>query len=197
MPLKRVFVSLLILLLGAVVVAMIAASLQTRKMEKVEPVVAEKDNITAKNVSFKVTEGSHKKWAIDAKEAIYFTDNSGATLKNVEGEFYNTEGKAVMRFTAPQGVYYTKDQKVTLTGGVKAFTLEEAGESKAPQGMGKNVKLLAPKMGWSARSNQVLAEGGVTMTHGEGGKSQSDRCRFTLDLSTISLDGHVRSAMSL
>lgn len=196
---KRIFIALFILLLGAVFVAMIAANLQTHKSEK-KQTVTQKENVTGETVTFTVTEGAHKKWTINAKKAVYYTDNSGATLKDIEGTFFSDEGKPVMAFLAPDGKYVTKDHQVTLTGGVQAHTLKDAPQSLPDQGGETNadaVSLKAPKMSWSSRSNIVTAEGGVDMSHGASGKSQADRCRFTLDLSSISLDGHVKTAMSL
>lgn len=145
--------------------------------------------MTGKNASFTVTEGNVKKWKLDAATAIYSENNSEATLTEVKGEFYNIQGKPILRFNAPQGKYLTKNNKVTLSGGVIAES------TQTPDEGGKGGKLVAPTMTWDAKTEVVTASGGVEMTFPEG-KSTAQTCRFTLDFSNISFEGGVTSSLT-
>ena len=67
-------------------------------------------------------------------------------------------------------------------GGVHA---ESLGESAG--------KLNAPRMIWNARSDEVVAEGGNVEMKFPQGTSRAHRCRFTLDFSTLTMEGNVVS----
>lgn len=148
-----------------------------------------KATMVGQNTSFTVTEGSVKKWKLDAATAIYSEDNSQALLSDVKGEFYNAEGKPIMGFSAPKGKYLTKNNQVTLSDGVIAASKQK------PEAGGKGGTLTAPTMHWNANTEWVTATGGVTMTFPEG-KSTAQTCQFTLDFSNISLEGGVTSSLS-
>lgn len=197
MPQKKLLLTLFVLLLVGVVIAMMTANWQTQDAEKLkaaqQQAQEDKSNITGEAVSFTVTEGEQKKWVIDAKEAVYFTDHSGATLKKVTGRFFDKTGKPVLSFTAPAGEYKTKDQQMKLTGGVSVAAIKE----KTAENTGNDFGLTAPNMAWSSRSNIVVASGGITMKQGKAGTSTAQRCQFALDLSSISLEGGVVSQMGL
>jgi LPS export ABC transporter protein LptC len=180
--------NLLILVLAVLVIGGGVAIWQSGKQDPdaIQTEAPQEDStVTGKNVSFVVTEGETKKWKLDASQAFYNDDQSSARLKNVRGEFYDADGKAVMTFSAPEGNYANKNNAVILTGGVTAKSVKEGGG-----------QMQAPKMTWSAKSQNVLAEGGVQMDFGEVGKSQASTARFALDFSVISLEGGVRSEIA-
>jgi LPS export ABC transporter protein LptC len=140
--------------------------------------------VVGQNVSFIVTEGEVKKWKLDAVQAVYSEDRTEAKLRDIKGEFYSADGKPVLQFTAPQGEYVNKNNAVVLTGGVVAkATSEEGGE------------LHAPKMVWNAKTDRVVASGGIEMRFPQG-TSTAETCRFTLDFSQLALEGRVTSLIT-
>lgn len=150
-------------------------------------------SMTGKNASFTVTEGKVKKWKLEAKTATYSEDNAQADLTVVRGEFYDKTGKPILEFTAPKGKYLTKNNTVTLSGGVVAKSIEKEG-TEGSKG-GKAGELKAPTMTWNTKSDLVHATGGVELNFPQG-KSTAQTCKFTLDFSNISLEGGVNSAIS-
>lgn len=146
-------------------------------------------SMTGKNASFTVTEGKVKKWKLEAKTATYSEDKAQADLTVVRGEFYDKTGKPILEFTAPKGKYLTKNNTVSLSGGVVAKSIEGEGQE------GKAGQLQAPTMTWNAKSDLVHATGGVKLDFPQG-KSTAQTCKFTLDFSNISLEGGVTSAIS-
>ncbi len=142
-----------------------------------------------KNVSFTVTEGEVKKWKIDATKAIYNENRTVADLTDVRGEFYNEKGEPIVQFTAPTGKYTTRNNAVTLSGGVVAKSTKDKDKG------GKGGTMLAPTMVWSARTNRVKASGGVDLTFPEG-HSTAQVCNFTLDFSDVILEGGVSSTLT-
>ncbi|WP_303672712.1 LPS export ABC transporter periplasmic protein LptC [Vampirovibrio chlorellavorus] len=147
------------------------------------------DSMTGQNVSFTVTEGKVKKWKLEALNAVYSENRAQATLKEVKGEFYDAEGKPVLQFSAPEGLYLTKDNTVTLSGGVIANSAQKQ------ENGGKGGQMKAPTMTWSGKSDWVTAKGGAELTFPQG-KSTAQTCRFTLDFSNIQLEGGVNSSLS-
>lgn len=136
------------------------------------------------NVSFVITEGEVKKWKLEAAKAIYNEARTEAHLQNVKGEFFDQDGKSIMRFTAPEGEYANRNNHVLLKGGVVAIsTQEDGGELRAPQ------------MTWDAKAKEVLASGGVELTHAQG-KSLAESCRFDLGFTKIALLGKVTSTVA-
>jgi LPS export ABC transporter protein LptC len=144
--------------------------------------------MTGQNVSFVVTEGEIKKWKLQASHAIYNEARTEADLTDVKGEFYDKDGKPVLQFTAPKGHYTNKDNAVTLTGGVVAKSTQ-----KNLQG-GQGGDLTAPQMVWSAKTDNVVASGGIELTF-PNGKSTAQTCRFSLDFSKITLEGGASSSI--
>lgn len=188
---KLILFSLLLLIIGGGL-AIWNADRKMKQEAAIRKEQAAKQNspsMVGKNASFIVTEGKVKKWKLDAATAIYSENNSQADLSQVKGEFYDVTGKPVLKFSAPKGTYTTKNNAVTLSGGVIAESTQQVGQG------GKGGKLIAPKMVWSAKSDQVTASGGVELTFPQG-KSTAQTCRFTLDFSNISLEGGVTSALS-
>lgn len=147
------------------------------------------DSMTGQNVSFIVTEGKVKKWKLEATQAVYSENKAQATLTEVKGEFYNAAGKPILHFTAPKGVYTSKTNTVTLSGGVVAQSAQSTEEG------GQGGLLKAPTMHWSSQSDWVTANGGAELSFPQG-KSTAQTCRFTLDFSNISLEGGVSSSLS-
>jgi LPS export ABC transporter protein LptC len=189
---KLIFLALTILLLGGGW-AIWNADQNLKREEDIHKQQQEasrkKPTMVGQNASFTVTEGSVKKWKLDAASATYSEDNSEALLKDVKGEFYDAEGKPILEFSAPNGKYLTKNNQVTLSGGVIAASRQK------PEAGGKGGTLKAPTMYWNAKTELVTATGGATMTFPEG-KSTAQTCRFTLDFSNISLEGGVTSSLS-
>lgn len=140
-----------------------------------------------RNVSFTVTEGEIKKWKLNAVKAIYNQDRSEADLTDVKGTFYDKKGVPVLTFTAPLGHYASRNNAVILTGGVFAKALQvKKGEVAG--------ELRAPRMLWDAKNNQVTASGGAELNFAQG-KSLAQVCRFTLDFSSVALEGDVSSTI--
>lgn len=154
-----------------------------------EETTAEQPSMIGKNVSFTVTEGETKKWKLEASKAIYNESHSQADLTDVKGEFYNEKGEPVLSFTAPKGKYLSKDNAVTLSGGVVAKSTKETSNG------GKGGTMTAPQMVWSAKTDVVTATGGTELTFPEG-KSTAQTCKFTLDFSNIVLEGGVSSTIT-
>ena len=144
------------------------------------------NDVTGQNVTFTITKGSEKQWEIKAEHTQFYEDRSGADLQGVSGTFYNASGKPVLQFTAPTGRYLEADKAVFLTGGVVAKTTEE-----------KPSELRAPQMKWSSRSNEVLADGNVSLVYGGFSKSTASRCRFTLSFDSVILEGDTISEVAL
>jgi LPS export ABC transporter protein LptC len=170
------------------------------------------DEMIAHNVSFVVTEGQVKKWKIVAETAHYNQSRTDADLTVVKGEFYDKEGKPVMQFSAPKGIYRSMEKAVTLTGGVTARTLKK-GNASAPSaplipmnttstkpaadesvGILDGGEIRSPKMVWDAKSSWVNATGGVKLTFAKG-TTTATACRFNLDFSQLFLKGDVASAL--
>ncbi len=151
------------------------------------------DSMTGENVSFTVTEGRVKKWKLEAAKAIYSENRAQATLTEVKGEFYDAQGKPVLRFAAPKGLYLTKNNTVTLSGGVIANSAQKQENGEGSGGKGGQMK--APTMTWSGKSDWITANGGAELVFPEG-KSTAQTCRFTLDFSNIQLEGGVNSSLS-
>lgn len=153
--------------------------------EPAEPTRTEDPSqVVGQNVSFTVTEGAVKKWKLEAAKAVYSEDRTEAKLSEVKGEFYDQSGAAVLHFTAPKGEYTNKNNAVVLTGGVVAQSTDKDGG-----------ELRAPTMAWSAKTNKVVASGGIALTFPQG-KSTAQTCRFNLDFSNLALEGGVTSVIS-
>lgn len=163
-----------------------------RKAPKVQaPVEQSEDNqstMVGRNASFIVTEGEVKKWRLIAHKAVYNESRSEAQLSEVKGEFYDKQGKPVLSFTAPKGHYTNQNNAVELSGGVLAQSTQQLGQG------GKGGTLKAPTMVWSAKTDQVVASGGVALTFPEG-SSTAQTCKFTLDFSHMVLQGNVASTI--
>jgi len=132
-----------------------------------------------KQVSFTVTEGTAKKWKLNAAKALYNDTQTDAELSDIDGDFFNPAGKPIMHFTAPKGHYSQKKNEVSLSGGVLLKTLQEEG------GL-----LKAPAMHWDNKSREVLAGGGVELHQGKS-VSTADQCYFDLNFTKITLQGNV------
>lgn len=141
-----------------------------------------------RHASFIVTEGELKKWKLSANKAVYNETQTDAVLTDVQGEFYNRDGDAILRFTAPSGNYVNRNNAVELTGGV---IVQSVGEAKG----GVKGRLEAPHMVWNAKTDWVTADGGILLSFPEG-KSVAQSCRFSLDFSKIALRGNVASTIS-
>ena len=67
---------------------------------------------------------------------------------------------------------------MVLTGGVHAHSVsDDKNTEAAPGAEGEKMSLTAPRMAWSARTDWVTADGGISMTQGAMGKSNAQRCR--------------------
>lgn len=209
MPYKKLiigaFAFVILLIAGAITVSLFEVERDERTAAEYKA-DAKNDNVTGENVQFIVTEGDLKKWTVKAEKAKYYPNNTGALLDGISGQFFNKQGKPVMAFAAPHGEYSKEDNKIVLTGGVVAQTVMNAAQqpgdvaekmAAADTGNQDAVKLKAPKMSWSSRSDEVLAEGGVVVTHSLFGHSSAEKCRFSLNLSNIALEGRVASEIML
>lgn len=175
---------IIVLVLGGVGLAIWNANQSAAPEKKVVEATDQESAMTGQNVSFIVTEGEVKKWKLEAAKAIYNEAKTEAHLQTVKGEFFDKDGKSVLHFTAPEGEYASKNNHVLLKGGVVAVsTKEDGGELRAPQ------------MTWDAKSKEVVASGGVELTHQQG-KSLAQSCRFDLDFSKIALQGGVTSTVT-
>ncbi|MDX2084538.1 MAG: LPS export ABC transporter periplasmic protein LptC [Candidatus Melainabacteria bacterium] len=145
------------------------------------------DNVIAENVSFTFTQGSQKKWDILARQALYFQDNSGAHIRKITGTFYNNAGEAIGTFQAPSGEFRQQTKQVLLTGGVVVHS------SDPKLGM----TITAPEMRWSAKSDEIMATGGVRLSTEKFGQTTAKQCRFALDFSSLSLEGDAVSSFHL
>lgn len=186
MKYRNLLLIVLVVLLVGGVTAIVSSS---KKTDDVPAGLNQSDtaNVTAKNVEFTITEGELKKWLITAEEAEYFQDRTGAKLFNIKGEVFDDAGKVIVVFHAPKGEFVNQSSQVKLSGGVQANTQDE----KNP------VTVTAPTMQWSTKSKQVLATGGVKLTHHTFGQSNAASCRFNLDLTAMSLEGGVVTEVSL
>jgi LPS export ABC transporter protein LptC len=147
-------------------------------------VTQQSPEMVGRNVSFIITEGEVKKWKLEAAQVIYNESRTEAHLKDVKGEFFDKDGKSVMRFTAPEGEYANQNNHVLLKGGVVAVSTQENGG-----------ELRAPQMTWDAKAKEVLASGGVELIHAQG-KSLAQSCRFDLGFTKIALLGGVTSTVT-
>jgi LPS export ABC transporter protein LptC len=145
-----------------------------------------------KNVTFTITEAEYKKWDLLVKEARYYPDRTGADLDGVSGKFYNQKGDVMVTFSAPKGVFQGLNKKtgqknvVKLTGGVSV-------KSEQDQGM----NLTANSMTWANKADQVVADGNVVVEYEGFGTSRADRCRFSLDMSKVALEGNTSSNIQM
>jgi LPS export ABC transporter protein LptC len=132
-----------------------------------------------------VTQAGTKKWRIFSEEAVYFQDNSGATLKGVRGQVFGENAQPVADFASPTGEYHQQDNQVVLNGGVLAHSADAVG-----------VTLKAPTIAWSTKSDHAQAMGGVFVDRKGFGTSQAKQASFTLDFSNLSLEGQAKSELS-
>lgn len=182
---------------------------EQKSTKEIKTEFLESANVSGEGVSIVVTEGDKKKWTLNAKKILYYQHKNDAKLIGIEGLFFDDEGNPIMRFYAPEGSFINADNQITLTGGVKAKTYQEKALSQEPlndaeiteadkaEEASDSVELNAPKMQWSSRSKEVVAEGGVKISHGAFGTSQANKCIFTLDLSKLSLTGQASTSISL
>jgi LPS export ABC transporter protein LptC len=172
-----------------------------------KPTPTNTDKLTGQNVSFTITANGQKKWELLAKTARYTNDNTDATLEGVVGLVYGPTGKAIARFTAPNGVFKTKQNALNLSNGVQA-TQATAQQSTAPLAPQSNntatqsddpsvMALNADTMAWRGDSPTVLASGHVRLRQPKQGVSTADRCHFTMDFNQVTLEGHAQSNWNL
>ena len=181
---KNILILVLTLLLIGGGLAMWNATRQTSDIEITEAATTD-PTIVGQNVEFTVTEGEVKRWTMKAVQATYNDAHSEADLIGVTGQFFDADGKPIMTFTAPKGHYANQDNAVKLEGGVAVKSTDA-----------KTGSISAPTMIWSAKNNEVLAEGGVEMDYPSLGVSKAGSARFTLDFSKISLEGGVSSEIA-
>ncbi len=212
------------LVLGLITLAIIGAIINA-VMQTSEPVTTDPNaSTTSRNsdttmvgegVSFVVTEGEIKKWEIRAEQANYYPDDSGADLVNVTGEFFDESGVPILSFKAPEGSTTNKNE-VELRGGVIITSIgkntDEAGpdvgdsnatakttqEQTTPQDTNPNgSRLTAPTVSWNTRSDFVEASGGIHVASQGFAVSKSERCKFSLDFSTVELGGDAYSEIKM
>lgn len=221
MPQKRLILTLLAVFVLGITGAIVNSVIQTLDLEQkstkdIKREIYTSANISGEGVSIVVTEGDRKKWTLNAKKILYYQNRNDAKLVGIEGLFFDDAGKPIMRFFAPEGNFINEDNEITLTGGVSAKTYQEEMEEAIDQEAETSeialneepekpetpepedtVELSAPKMQWSSRSKEVVAEGGVKLSHGIFGASTADKCIFTLDLSKLSMQGRATSSIAL
>ncbi len=163
----------------------IGATSETEKTARLNEIKEPaEDGMVGEKVTFTVTESDHKKWELRVEKAVYFTDRTGADLTGVSGDFYDLDGNVIARFVAPTGQYKTETKSVTLTNGVSVTSANGSGSG-----------ITAPTVVWSAKSDKVVASGGVRVTLGKHATLRASRCDFDLDFSKVSLMGAVHSAV--
>jgi LPS export ABC transporter protein LptC len=188
---KTLLMLAFLMIVGGGAAAVFYAQQQTADMpveQTTAPVEQTTDSakVVGQNVTFTITEGSSKRWEINAQKAFYYPGNHGARLEGVNGTLFNDAGEPSATFSAPTGEFNQDLKSLLLTGGV---TVTGAGDSK--------FGLTAPQMTWSPQGKEVVAEGGVQLQNGDLGTSTAQRCRFAMDFSFIALEGNAQSQMDL
>jgi LPS export ABC transporter protein LptC len=163
---------------------------------------ANASKLSGQNVSFTITQNSHKKWELLAKTANYNNDNTDAVLEGVTGLVYNEVGKPIAQFSAPNGVFKAKQNALNLCNGVQATQVTTDSPSlldvSNPTAAKPEVMTLtADTMAWRGDSPKVLAQGHVRLNQPKQGVSTADKCQFTMDFNQVTLSGHAQSNWSL
>lgn len=133
------------------------------------------------NITLTETQNGVRKWELNVSKIHYNKDSSVGELTGVSGQVFGQEQKVLFTFSAPKGTFYKANSRIDLTDGASM---------KAPA---SNIEMHAPKMSWSAQSNDVVAEGGVKMAKKGLGSTYADSAKFAMDFSQIAFHGHTRS----
>ena len=137
---------------------------------------ADSEKVNIEDMTVTETREGQKFWEIYAESGRYENNANQVILTNIKGNFYKN-GKVVLSFEAPQGIYNGKSKEVKLTGGTRAIT-------------DKDIFIAAKELGWIGHTDKIIAKGNVKIRKGADFLTFADMAIFTTDFSNVKALGH-------
>ena len=162
---------IIILLLGTV--AFIFAGKWTKEFQEYLLSQGSLEYAKAHDIVITETKDGIKYWEIYAAVGEYDTNKVQATLTDIVGNYYQ-KGEVVMSFTAPNGVYNSEKQEVSLSGFVRIVGKDDA-------------EVTADKISWVTTEDIVKAEGNVIINKANELIALSDKATLTTDFVKIEI----------
>ena len=167
---------LIVLVFVALIAGLIFWAVRTVPQAQVQTEPAAEDKMMKyTNNTIKEEKNGVKLWELSAEEITVDPDTSNVTLKNIAGQFYQTNG-TVVSLKAPHAFYQVQEKNVKIDGGVATETSDGA-------------KIDSQTLVWEETTAKLTGEGNVRITKDDA-VAVGDKIESTDGFQNFKLMGH-------
>lgn len=166
---------------GSIIYAVVKLSNHQELLDPDHQLPLKAEETSGKNITLTETKNGQLKWQMKVAALQYNGANTIATMHGVKGQLYKPNGEVALNFEAPEGTFYKKDSRIELTKTVQ-LTADNG-----------KISMKAPFMTWSSAKDEIVAQGGISFSKADFGRTQAQRAVFSMDFTKVDLFGHVES----